>query len=556
MATLRIWGGRVIDPANGVDEARDVWIRDGVVITTPGDPDARADRTIDARGDVVMPGGVDVHCHIAGSKVNTARMMRPEDKTGVITRGPLTRSGTCGSVPSSFTTGFQYAGLGYTTAVDAAIPPLSARLAHAELNDTPVIDKAMLILLGNNHQVMDWIAQADQPALKDYVAWMLNATRALGIKVVNPGGVETWKQGGTRLAALDDTVSGFGVTPRSILCDLARASDELGIPHPIHLHGLNLGLPGNAAITLETMRTLDGFRCHFAHIQFHSYGGSIENPRRMDSQVAALADHVNAHPLLSVDVGQVMFGDTTSMTADGAVGEYLHRLTGRKWYSHDIEQETGCGVVPITYLQSHEMHALQWTIGLEWYLRVLDPWRIAMSTDHPNGGSFLAYPEIIALLMSKDLRDDMLKRLPERIRTRTGLAGLDREYTLSEIAIITRAAPARILGLCAKGHLGVGADADVTIYSPNDDKRRMFALPRWVVKQGEIVVDGGEVRSVPRGRTLTCAPGYDAAIERRIAAHYAAWSSMRFSNVPIRIDELSASKTIACHSNADMKETD
>ncbi|MBX6315047.1 MAG: amidohydrolase family protein, partial [Isosphaeraceae bacterium] len=82
MMTLRIAGGRVIDPANGIDEVRDLWIADGRVIATPGDPDAKADRTIDARGYVVMPGGVDVHCHIAGTKVNAARMLRPEEGRG------------------------------------------------------------------------------------------------------------------------------------------------------------------------------------------------------------------------------------------------------------------------------------------------------------------------------------------------------------------------------------------------------------------------------------------------------------------------------------------
>ena len=42
-------------------------------------------------------------------------------------------------------------GLGYTTAVDAAIPPLAARHALSELRDTPIIDKAFLVLMGNNH---------------------------------------------------------------------------------------------------------------------------------------------------------------------------------------------------------------------------------------------------------------------------------------------------------------------------------------------------------------------------------------------------------------------
>ena len=134
--------------------------------------------------------------------------------------------------------------------------------------------------------------------------------------------------------------------------------------------------------------------------------------------------------------------------------------------------ETGCGIVPIEYKNKSLVHAVQWAAGLEWYLLVDDPWRLAMSTDHPNGGSFLAYPEIIALLMDRGRRNDVLNRLPPGVRKRTVLGDLTREYTLDEIAIITRAAPARILGLDARGILGVGADADVTIYSRNPTSRR------------------------------------------------------------------------------------
>src|SRR3954465_3442620 len=124
MRRLCISGGRVIDPANGIDDqVRDIWIADGRVVAPPDDPAVRADRTIDARGYVVLPGGVDVHCHIAGGKVNAARGRRPEDRRGaVLAREQGRRSGTLGSVPSTFATGYQYAGLGYTTAVDAAIP--------------------------------------------------------------------------------------------------------------------------------------------------------------------------------------------------------------------------------------------------------------------------------------------------------------------------------------------------------------------------------------------------------------------------------------------------
>ncbi|GIW87877.1 MAG: protein fwdA [Isosphaeraceae bacterium] len=538
----RLWvirGGRVIDPANGVDEVRDIWIDADRIVAPPADPESRPARLLDARGAVVMPGGIDVHCHIAGPKVNAARLMQPEISREAPPRPRRAgfRSGTGGVVPTSFTTGYRYAGLGYTFACDAAIAPLAARQAHHELADTPVIDKAFLILLGNDHFALERIGQGRASALRDYLAWMLGATRGYGVKVVNPGGIERWKQAQGTTSSLDDPVPGFDVTPRAILTEIARAVDELGLPHPVHIHGLNLGLPGNAASTLELMKALDGHRAHLAHIQFHSYAGDPSDQESMASGVEPLADYVNAHDHLSLDVGQILFGPTTSMTADSAVAEYLHRLTGRKWLSHDVELETGCGVVPIEYRHTQFIHALQWAIGLEWFLRVNDPWKLALSTDHPNGGSYLAYPRIIGWLMSRALRDEVWAALPAPARSRSALADLDREYTLAEIAIITRAAPARMLGLADRGHLGPGARADVTIYRDDPDRVRMFELPRWVIKSGQIVIDDSELRAAPDGLTLHNAPAHDDAIIPEIRDHFDRHASIRFAHFPLRSEE-------------------
>jgi formylmethanofuran dehydrogenase subunit A len=251
---------------------------------------------------------------------------------------------------------------------------------------------------------------------------------------------------------------------------------------------------------------------------------------------------VNSHNNISVDVGQVIFGETTSMTADGSLGHFLANLTGRKWLSVDIEQEDGCGVVPITYDDKNYVHALQWAIGLEWFLRVDDPWRIALSTDHPNGGSFLAYPQIIALLMDRGLRNELLARLPERVKSTTGLGELSREYTLSEIAILTRAAPARILGLKHKGHLSPGADADLTIYAPDTDVRRMFTMPRYVIKAGVVVVDDGELRQCPEGCTVMVAPEVDSKFRSELEARVAREASIHPSSM--RVSDLEVHKAV------------
>jgi formylmethanofuran dehydrogenase subunit A len=540
MALIKLANGTIHDPANGIDGASgDIWIENGKIVPPPP-RDAVPERVYDLTGLVVLPGGVDMHAHIAGPKVNVARKLRPEDRrdSAPFRRTALLRSGTLGSTPTTFATGYLYAGLGYTTVFDAAIPPLGARHTHEEFHDTPVIDKGFFVLVGNNHYLMDQLGRGEFDRVRAFCGWLLHATRGYALKVVNPGGVEVWKQGRNGMAGLDDTVPGFGVSPRQIVGAVARVADELGLPHAAHIHCNQLGMPGNWTTTLDTMKATEGHRAHFTHIQFHSYGGGPDDQGTFRSKVPELAEWVNGHPSTTVDVGQVMFGDTTSMTGDGPLGYFLHRVTGRKWFNGDTECEGGCGIVPIEYKEKSFVHALQWAIGLEWYLLIRDPWQVAMSTDHPNGGSFLAYPEICALLMSRDYRREVLKRVPARLKDVCSLPELDREYTLQEIAIVTRAGPARMLGLRNKGHLGVGADADVTVYTPNADRKAMFELPRFVFKAGKLVVEKGEIRLAPFGPVLTARPAFDGGAVQHIREWFEGAYSLQFDNYAVGDDYL------------------
>jgi formylmethanofuran dehydrogenase subunit A len=189
----------------------------------------------------------------------------------------------------------------------------------------------------------------------------------------------------------------------------------------------------------------------------------------------------------------------------------------------------------MVYKDKAAVSALQWAIGLELFLLSQDPWRVILSTDHPNGGSFLSYPALIQLLMDKSVRDERLKQVNPKLLAGSALAdGLSREYTLNEIAIITRAGPARLLGLKHKGHLGVGADADVTVYSRDSDIARMFASPRFVLKGGTLIVEEAQLRRAPAGRRLRLAPGYDDSLLPDLRGYFESYSTVSFANYPVQ----------------------
>nr|MDO8081587.1 formylmethanofuran dehydrogenase subunit A [Candidatus Freyarchaeota archaeon] len=517
MAELLIKNGYVYDPTNNIDgEKIDIAIKDGKVVEAS--KLSKKAQVIDAAGMVVMPGGVDIHTHIAGAKVDTGRYLRPEDhRKDVVPKAPGLRSGTGYSVPTTFVTGYRYAAMGYTTAIEPAVPPLKARHTHEELNDIPIIDKACFPLFGNNWFVFDYIANHEPDKLVAFVAWLLRAAKGFAVKIVNPGGNENWGWG-KNVNSLDDPVTYFELSPRNILEGLAYANEKLGLPHTIHVHGNNLGHPGNYEITLETFETMRKINAatgrksvmHFTHCQFNAYAGQDWNT--FASGAEPIIEYINTHDHISIDTGQVLFGDTTTMTADAPWEFALHGINHQKWTNADVELETSAGVVPYEFRRKNPVNAVQWAIGLELLLGITDPWKICTTTDHPNGGPFFKYPTFFTWIMSKNARKEMLEKVHSNASQKTKLPDFDREYTFGELAVVSRAGIAKLLSLKDKGHLGIGADGDVAIYNFNPEKmnpstdfkklEKALGNAAYTVKDGVIVVKDGKVVSSPFGKTL------------------------------------------------------
>ena len=275
-------GGTVHDPATGRDGVvADIWVEGGRIIERPADATGYA--RIDATGLVVMPGGVDLHSHVAGPKVAAGRRLAPKLARGRVGSAPA-------AVPTIHATGALYAALGYTTVFDAAIATAAAGLAHRELAELPILYKGIYLLAADDAAVLAAAARGDAGELRRLLAAAVTAGRCWAVKVANPGGPAFWKRGrrGDH-HDLDSPLPGESLTPRTLLERLAEAVTDLGLPHPLHVHTANLGLPGNWRSLLETMKSLAGRRAHLAHVQFHSYSGGDLDEGSFGSGVAAVA---------------------------------------------------------------------------------------------------------------------------------------------------------------------------------------------------------------------------------------------------------------------------
>jgi formylmethanofuran dehydrogenase subunit A len=559
MKDIIIKNGLVYDPLNEIDgEKKEIHIRDGIVVQkVNGDA-----KVIDASGMIVMPGGVDIHSHIAGTKVNAGRSFRPDDKLEEFNekRTKLTRSGTGWSVPSTWVTGYRYARLGYTTVIEPAMPLLKARHTHEEFLDTPILDTGAIPLLGNNWFVMEYVKDKNYEKLAAYIAWILKATKGYGVKIVNPGGVENWTWG-KNVNSLDDHVLHFEVSPREIVESLAKVNESLKLPHTIHVHANNLGHPGNKEHTIETFKAVEKIKpkngrdsvVHLTHCQFNAYGGT--NWGDFESGAADIAEYLDKHKHITIDAGQVVFGKsaTTTMTADGPWEFALHHLGGTsawgakpgvKWINGQVEGESGSGIVPYFFNPKVAVNAIQWAIGLELMLLTKNPWQVFMTTDHPNGGPFTSYPQIVRWLMDKKSRDDVLLNMcSKRASEKTQLKDIDRELTLNEICIITRGGTSKCLGMTDRGHLGIGAIGDIAIYKLDPKNmdghsiEKAFSLAAYTIKDGQIVVKDGEITATPMGTTI-CAEGKvkDETMEamlQDVKAHWRDHYSINFANYAV-----------------------
>lgn len=535
---IKLSGGTVYDPVHGINgEQRDIYIRDGQITRRPA-ATADIDKTYDLNGKVIMAGAIDMHTHIGGGKINIARMMLPEDhRQDLVSRTPLTRSGCGHAAPSTLTAGYRYVEMGYTACFEPAMLPTNARQAHMEMADTPIVDKGAYAMLGSDDFFLRMLAgKKDQEAISDYVGWIINATQALAIKVVNPGGISAFKFNQRQLD-LDENNAYYGVTPRDVIRSLARAVRELGVPHPLHVHGCNLGVPGNMHTTLDTIKAVEGMPLHLTHTQFHSYG--TEGDRGFSSGAAEIAEAVNSNPNISIDVGQVLFGQTVTASGDTMLQYAGHwHAHPKKWVIMDIECDAGCGVVPFKYRDKNFVNALQWAIGLELFLLVNDPWRIFLTTDHPNGAPFTSYPHLIRLLMDRSFRNDMLATINKDAAAASVLSSIDREYSLYDIAIMTRAAPAKSLGLKNRGHLGSGSIADITVYNDVKNREKMFEKPLYVFKDGELVAKNGKIVKVTTGGTHVLRPEYDKSIERSLKSYFDKYQTIKLGNFKIDDDEI------------------
>ncbi len=398
---VTIAGGRVYDPAHGLDGVRrDVKIEGGRIVAGVGTPPPPG-RTLAAEGCVVMSGGIDVHSHPLGVS-RFARLAGSKELAGYADFSKIAA---------------KYNSIGYTFFVEAGLDAGEVEAAAEECGKEKIGCAVLPLGAGGG----------DRPG-----------------KFIGEKGVEE-----------------FFKTP------------DTGAVHHVHLPDL---AKVGALETLERfLRRLSGRRCHLSHAShyaFESRGGKLAPAG------AKAAELLSRHPSVTFDCGPVVFGPALAFTADYELAVRVSKSVGGGLFRHE---KSRFSAAPYVFREANKMDSLLWINGMELLLATQNLKSASLSIDYPSGGALEGIPRIIALLMNREKRAAFLDALNVEAVAASSLRGMRREFSLYEVAAVTRWAPGLVAGTEA---------ADAVVYKDGADEEKMFANPLFVIrgKMGDVSV--------------------------------------------------------------------
>lgn len=386
---ILVKGGLVYDPRNKMDgEKKDIFIEDGTIVD-----ETRPEITIDATDKIVMPGGIDLHSHIATYGLNMARF-----KFGF---------------PTLDVIGHEYAKMGYTHVNEPLMTLNTASYVHHELSSIPILDNSAFLAL-DLRDIAKYIKSANIEKISHAVSFLLDETKAIAAYVYHP-----WVKPPDRKGSIFHPSVDFE--------DVIRSFSKLNEP---------IFIRSTSEMLERSFDVLSNFS--LTHV-----APAIKSDEQYEKVLESSSE-------TKMDLGLVYSGENLQIKPEEPSVDYI---------SVDIGLQT-----PVYFfLTKYDETEIHYASRLVSEADLLSP-NLSFSTDSPSGASFLDYPKIFS--------------------------GLTEEHSIYEFANITRNAPANVLGLRSKGHLGNGADADVAIYGNGN-----LWESEHLIKDGELIVKNFEIIS-------------------------------------------------------------
>ena len=540
MNRLIIKNGLVYDPINGIEgEKKDILVETGKIVDKFGSN--KDIKEIDATGKTVIPAATDIHTHVASHQVNWVRLLGSNNKEFKEEWKGLTLRKIAKD----------YLSMGYTFILEANVFPSLAKQTIFNFQQIPVLDKAMLLNI-SNFWPLELEFQRDK--IKDmaiFLSDLLAKTSGFGFKVYNPFECEMWN-----FKEMRDDLSKQGrlynFSALDVYKSIAKCVKSMKLPHSAHIHieGYENDIGKlNLFTVLEEIKSLNLEHdqiFHIAHANSYSFDGDNNE----------LINFFNENPNINADLSFLGFNRINPViTSDRRLVNFMFTMDStdnlHKLISSAIEFE-GDSFISMRSLNKSDFKAcVLWANALDIVLNGKNKHQLSFSLNFPNYANITDIPKIVTWLVSREARVNFMKGMNDLFIKNNPLSSNDKELSFSDLIRLTRANPAKILGLSSiKGNLGPESDADINIIDLNikdinlstDYKDLELALSNieYVIKAGKIVKKEDKINMMSNGQIFWSEgqvekEGNNLILTKK-AEFFKKYSSMFYDSYKVSID--------------------
>ncbi len=450
---LVLSGGRVVDPANDVDAVLDVGMKDGsIAAISEGIPGEKAREIVDLQGDVVFPGAVDSHVHVGRAERGVGYRMTAA--VGVTTMIDF------GSTMDEFLPGLADRGVGQTV---GALYPI-----NRELSD--------------RHAPRGEIIGLVDEALEE---------GSLGVKIV-----------GGHYPLTPDTTA-----------EIIDVANDRGCYIAFHLGTTETG--SHIEGVREIPQLLGNNRMHVAHANSYCRG-MVDSPAEEILETMDILDDLGDQVVAESYLGTI--NGTGGKCSDGKPESHVTRnclaMRGYSPTQDGLREAIADGYGNVRTEYGGRMLLVTGDEGVRLWEDADTDMPMSFPVNSPQS-------TFLAATAKNDAGDFIVDAIstdgganPRNVAVERGMALVRYgALTLSELAEKLSAAPADMFGLTSKGHLGEGADADVTVIDGERGLARMtIAGGRPIMLDGVIIGCGGTVITTGEGAAAVRDAGFPAHI--------------------------------------------
>jgi formylmethanofuran dehydrogenase subunit A len=497
MEKFMIKNGLVFDPLNKIHgETIDLFIEGSKFVDKfSSENDVKE---IDASGKTIIPAALDIHTHVACQQMNWIRLLGTKIKQFQDNWMALTLN----SIAK------EYISNGYTFILEANVYPSLTKHTIFEFIQLPVLDKAMLLNVSNLWPLELEFQRGKIDDMAIFLSDLLSRTKGYGFKIYNPFEGETWD-----FKALRKEVSSKGrlynFSALDVYENLTKVNEHLGMPHSVHAHieGYEfLKSKNNLFTILNKIEELQlepnsksSSKVKRSQI-FHVCHGSAYN---MDGNNAELINFLNNNQNIDADLGFLAFDDVNPLISSDR--RLINSLKFDETKNHQfkiissaVETEGDFYATFRTFDKNRKNDCILWANAFDLVFNVKNKWQLQFSLNFPNYGNISDVPKIATWLMSNDARKKFMGGMNKEFLNDSLLKNSEDTLSFNDFVIITRASPAKSLGLGdIKGNLGIGADADLNILNINvneldiikDYQKLENSLTdiEYVLKEGKVI---------------------------------------------------------------------